>query len=69
MPKKVSRAAALTTDGITVYRDINGHWRWRWVRGGNIIAGALEGYTDKSWALRMARYVRGGRPWVRIREE
>lgn len=55
-------------DTITVYTDVNGHWRWRWTRGGNIIAGSLEGYTDRAWAHRMARHVRGARLWVPIRE-
>lgn len=34
-------------DRIHVYLDAANKWRWRWWRGGNIIADSAQGYVGK----------------------
>jgi uncharacterized protein YegP (UPF0339 family) len=35
-----------------VYKDVGGEYRWRFVRGGNVVADSAEGYTRKRDCVR-----------------
>lgn len=53
--------AAVAVSKITIYKDLNGEWRWRMVASnGRIIADSAEGYKRRSHALRMAKKIAAG---------
>lgn len=35
------------SDRVRIYLDAEDLWRWRWMRGGNIIADSSQGYVAK----------------------
>lgn len=55
-------------NSVTLYRDAEGKWRWRFVfSNGRIGADSAEGYENRAHCLRMAEEVTGhyfGRDWT-----